>query len=167
MNAFRFLGDMTHLFSVLVLLLKIYATKSCSGKPYQRFRPPVRGACRLQIWAPPRRGVEEDAGAVHVGVRGEVPGPLHGLCLALQLGDEGGVHHQLGGHRVVHAPPPAGTKDVRQGAGHLPPHGARRRRIPARADIPRAVHLPRGNVFSLSDLSWFTHFELVMVLRDP
>uniref|UniRef100_A0A804QNU3 ER lumen protein-retaining receptor n=1 Tax=Zea mays TaxID=4577 RepID=A0A804QNU3_MAIZE len=31
MNAFRFLGDMTHLFSVLVLLLKIYATKSCSG----------------------------------------------------------------------------------------------------------------------------------------
>jgi hypothetical protein len=33
MNAFRFLGDMTHLFSVLVLLLKIYATKTCSGKP--------------------------------------------------------------------------------------------------------------------------------------
>ncbi|KAL5732171.1 ER lumen protein-retaining receptor A [Ranunculus cassubicifolius] len=31
MNLFRFLGDMTHLFSVLVLLLKIYATKSCSG----------------------------------------------------------------------------------------------------------------------------------------
>ena len=36
MNAFRFLGDMTHLFSVLVLLLKIYATKSCSGKPWLR-----------------------------------------------------------------------------------------------------------------------------------
>ncbi|XP_047044732.1 ER lumen protein-retaining receptor A-like [Lolium rigidum] len=31
MNAFRFLGDMTHLFSVIVLLLKIYANKSCSG----------------------------------------------------------------------------------------------------------------------------------------
>ncbi|XP_020106189.1 ER lumen protein-retaining receptor A-like [Ananas comosus] len=31
MNVFRFAGDMTHLFSVLVLLLKIYATKSCSG----------------------------------------------------------------------------------------------------------------------------------------
>eukprot|EP00268_Persea_americana_P052369 TRINITY_DN5859_c0_g1_i1.p1 TRINITY_DN5859_c0_g1~~TRINITY_DN5859_c0_g1_i1.p1 ORF type:complete len:216 (+),score=19.36 TRINITY_DN5859_c0_g1_i1:162-809(+) len=31
MNIFRFAGDMTHLFSVLVLLLKIYATKSCSG----------------------------------------------------------------------------------------------------------------------------------------
>ncbi|CAL9084577.1 unnamed protein product [Musa textilis] len=31
MNAFRFAGDMSHLVSVLVLLLKIYATKSCSG----------------------------------------------------------------------------------------------------------------------------------------
>ncbi|XP_006358100.1 ER lumen protein-retaining receptor A [Solanum tuberosum] len=31
MNIFRLAGDMTHLISVLVLLLKIYATKSCSG----------------------------------------------------------------------------------------------------------------------------------------
>ncbi|GJM89536.1 hypothetical protein PR202_ga05738 [Eleusine coracana subsp. coracana] len=88
MNAFRFLGDMTHLFSVLVLLLKIYATKSCSGKPV----------------------VEEDAGAVPVGVRGAVPGPVHRLHLALQHGDEDRLHHQLGGDRVVHAAPPAGTR---------------------------------------------------------
>ncbi|KAJ7947180.1 ER lumen protein retaining receptor family protein [Quillaja saponaria] len=31
MNILRFAGDMTHLISILVLLLKIYATKSCSG----------------------------------------------------------------------------------------------------------------------------------------
>ncbi|KAK1368828.1 ER lumen protein-retaining receptor [Heracleum sosnowskyi] len=31
MNIFRFAGDMTHLISILVLLLKIYATKSCAG----------------------------------------------------------------------------------------------------------------------------------------
>ncbi|XP_062094507.1 ER lumen protein-retaining receptor A-like [Humulus lupulus] len=31
MNIFRFAGDMTHLISIVVLLLKIYATKSCSG----------------------------------------------------------------------------------------------------------------------------------------
>ncbi|KAF7121354.1 hypothetical protein RHSIM_Rhsim13G0187500 [Rhododendron simsii] len=31
MNIFRFAGDMTHLISILVLLLKIYATKTCSG----------------------------------------------------------------------------------------------------------------------------------------
>ncbi|PNX89582.1 er lumen protein retaining receptor-like protein, partial [Trifolium pratense] len=31
MNIFRLAGDMTHLVSILVLLLKIYATKSCSG----------------------------------------------------------------------------------------------------------------------------------------
>ncbi|CAI9087834.1 OLC1v1022013C1 [Oldenlandia corymbosa var. corymbosa] len=31
MNMFRLAGDMTHLLSILVLLLKIYATKSCAG----------------------------------------------------------------------------------------------------------------------------------------
>ncbi|KAH9617259.1 hypothetical protein KSS87_007811 [Heliosperma pusillum] len=31
MNVFRLAGDITHLISILVLLLKIYATKSCSG----------------------------------------------------------------------------------------------------------------------------------------
>ncbi|CAM8979617.1 unnamed protein product [Rhodiola kirilowii] len=31
MNVFRLAGDMTHLISILILLLKIYATKSCSG----------------------------------------------------------------------------------------------------------------------------------------
>ncbi|XP_074272380.1 ER lumen protein-retaining receptor A [Silene latifolia] len=31
MNIFRLAGDLTHLISILVLLLKIYATKSCSG----------------------------------------------------------------------------------------------------------------------------------------
>lgn len=70
---------------------------------------------------------------------------------------------------MVHAPPPAGAEDVRQGAGHLPPCGARRRIIAARADVPRAVHLPRGDAFSLLDLSCFTHciIELMMVLWDP
>ncbi|KAL6197297.1 hypothetical protein ACLB2K_032906 [Fragaria x ananassa] len=31
MNAFRLAGDMSHLISILVVLLKIYATRSCSG----------------------------------------------------------------------------------------------------------------------------------------
>ncbi|XP_039139188.1 ER lumen protein-retaining receptor A-like [Dioscorea cayenensis subsp. rotundata] len=31
MNVFRLAGDMTHLISILILLLKIYATRSCSG----------------------------------------------------------------------------------------------------------------------------------------
>ncbi|XP_042478575.1 ER lumen protein-retaining receptor A [Macadamia integrifolia] len=31
MNIFRFVGDVMHLISILILLLKIYATKSCSG----------------------------------------------------------------------------------------------------------------------------------------
>lgn len=32
MNIFRLAGDMTHLLSVVVLLLKIHATRSCRGK---------------------------------------------------------------------------------------------------------------------------------------
>ncbi|KAL9307655.1 putative ER lumen protein retaining receptor [Arabidopsis thaliana] len=32
MNIFRFAGDMSHLISVLILLLKIYATKSCAAR---------------------------------------------------------------------------------------------------------------------------------------
>merc|ERR1719301_40802 len=31
MNVFRLAGDMTHLMSIIVLLLKIHATKSCAG----------------------------------------------------------------------------------------------------------------------------------------
>jgi len=31
MNIFRFAGDMTHLLSIIALLLKINATKSCAG----------------------------------------------------------------------------------------------------------------------------------------
>ncbi|KAH6555872.1 hypothetical protein KP509_1Z221300 [Ceratopteris richardii] len=31
MNAFRLAGDMSHLFSILLLLLKIHTIKSCAG----------------------------------------------------------------------------------------------------------------------------------------
>ncbi|MBA0787523.1 hypothetical protein Gotri_027101 [Gossypium trilobum] len=37
MNIFRLAGDMTHLFSVLVLLLKIHTIKSCAGTSSLRF----------------------------------------------------------------------------------------------------------------------------------
>ncbi len=31
MNVFRLIGDLLHLFSIVVLLLKIYTTKKCNG----------------------------------------------------------------------------------------------------------------------------------------
>ncbi|PIN25791.1 hypothetical protein CDL12_01473 [Handroanthus impetiginosus] len=34
MNIFRLAGDMTHLASVLVLLLKIHTIKSCAGNAF-------------------------------------------------------------------------------------------------------------------------------------
>lgn len=32
MNIFRLLGDFSHLAAIIVLLLKIWATRSCAGK---------------------------------------------------------------------------------------------------------------------------------------
>lgn len=41
MNIFRLAGDMTHLLSIMVLLLKIHATRSCRGiSPSRRIGPP-------------------------------------------------------------------------------------------------------------------------------
>lgn len=37
MNIFRLAGDMTHLASVLVLLLKIHTIKSCAGMHFSHF----------------------------------------------------------------------------------------------------------------------------------
>jgi hypothetical protein len=45
MNAFRLAGDMMHLLSIVVLLLKIRATRSCRGVR--------RGAARRRQGAPP------------------------------------------------------------------------------------------------------------------
>ncbi|RWW32759.1 hypothetical protein GW17_00002546 [Ensete ventricosum] len=69
MNAFRFAGDMSHLVSVLVLLLKIYATKSCSGSPRARTRllPRISASplWNLNFWAfRGARDLAQDAGAV-------------------------------------------------------------------------------------------------------
>ncbi|KAL0305591.1 UNVERIFIED_CONTAM: ER lumen protein-retaining receptor A [Sesamum radiatum] len=50
MNIFRFAGDMTHLISILVLLLKIYATKSCSGVAFTPQLVCVIGYVLLNVW---------------------------------------------------------------------------------------------------------------------
>lgn len=89
MNAFRFLGDMSHLFSVLLLLLKIYSTKSCSGSspsPFIRFTLvafwPV-GETRIMGDFCGVRDLAQDAGAVRAGVPHPLPGSLHLRCLGV------------------------------------------------------------------------------------
>ena len=48
MNIFRLAGDMTHLLSIMVLLLKIHATRSCRGiSPSRRLGPPQ---CSIAIY---------------------------------------------------------------------------------------------------------------------
>jgi ER lumen protein retaining receptor len=44
MNVFRLAGDMTHLLSVVVLLLKIHTIKSCAGTPFSPSLRPT-GIC--------------------------------------------------------------------------------------------------------------------------
>lgn len=44
MNIFRLAGDMTHLMSIVVLLLKIRATKSCRGELPAQLSGPISAA---------------------------------------------------------------------------------------------------------------------------
>lgn len=133
MNIFRLAGDMTHLFSILVLLLKIYATKSCSGLSLAV--PPKLGLffilffkCSFSSVTPSLtflrqtkfpmfdfhhftdclellffRDFSQDSRAVRDCVRGTLFGSVHGLHIRLQHLHEGGVHCKLLSHFLVHA----------------------------------------------------------------
>lgn len=118
MNAFRFAGDMSHLVSVLVLLLKIYATKSCSGYPRARTPPLPRISAgplwNLNFWAfRCARDLAQDAGAVRPGVPDSLPRSLHLRRLSVQHLDEDRVHRQFSRHCLVHEVSPLGAADVR------------------------------------------------------
>ena len=47
MNIFRLAGDMTHLLSILVLLLKIHATRSCRGTLWRLLMDVPNSHCSL------------------------------------------------------------------------------------------------------------------------
>ena len=90
MNLFRLTGDMMHLFSILVILLKIRATKSCRGEVGKAFwaaavarRRPAAAAADAEavrsssLASSPSvvRHLAEDTGAVCVGVCVPLLGP--------------------------------------------------------------------------------------------
>lgn len=96
MNIFRLAGDMTHLASVLVLLLKIHTIKSCSGTFslsltqwhflfYFIFQLPiiwlrcVHFICRRFI---------EDSRALRSGFRHPILGYIHRFCVSVQYSNE-------------------------------------------------------------------------------
>ena len=84
MNLFRLAGDMTHLLSFVVLLLKIQATKSCAGAQWCLCVP----LCACLATARAQRGwcrhLPEDAVPVHAGVFDALPGPLCQMDLAVR-----------------------------------------------------------------------------------
>lgn len=46
MNIFRLTGDLSHLAAIVILLLKIWKTRSCAG---ERGRPAARGPTRARL----------------------------------------------------------------------------------------------------------------------
>jgi len=102
MNLFRLAGDLTHLASFVVLLLKILATRSCRGKRMNPGRPPSWKRQRSfskkkknivfqlpsvdghqsHLFFPfsplsKNRHLPPDAGALHARLRVPLPGPVY------------------------------------------------------------------------------------------
>ncbi|KAK1685623.1 hypothetical protein QYE76_046471 [Lolium multiflorum] len=104
---------MTHLFSVIILLLKIYANKSCSGK----HNPSTRIPRVLFPWLIPpptahtdlaRAGVSRKTQELYLAVF--VARYLDLFTDYISLYNtvmKARLHHHLRGHRLVHAPTPA------------------------------------------------------------
>lgn len=92
MNIFRLAGDMTHLLSIIVLLLKIRATRSCKGRdqPEVPRIPAVSqpGVPDLMCYVSPRH-LETDSGTVSFGIRHPLFGPF--LLLHLPVSGRRGV----------------------------------------------------------------------------
>ena len=98
MNIFRLAGDMTHLISIVVLLLKIHTIRSCRGAATRLVGSAQTsvfelctiacvagmGACFDAHTAVSGRNISEDAGAVCAGLRLPVPGLVHALCVAVR-----------------------------------------------------------------------------------
>ena len=94
LNIFRLSGDMVHLLSFVVLVLKINATKSCRGRgsdPDLWDRPcglmhgiVLLSSCMGSSMCPlacPCRNLPQDPRAVHAGVCVQIPRSLHQLHL--------------------------------------------------------------------------------------
>ena len=85
MNIFRLAGDMTHLMSVVVLLLKIHATRSCRGASQVCFERyfvsssidfTVAGMCRNLV---------EDAGALCTCIPDQIHRSILQICVTVSL----------------------------------------------------------------------------------
>lgn len=65
MNLFRFLGDLSHLLAIILLLLKIWKSRSCAGET------PTGAGGRGRV-----RGTPQDSGRGFGGIGGRVPFPV-------------------------------------------------------------------------------------------
>jgi len=90
MNIFRLGGDMLHLLSIFLLLLKIFTARSCRGLfvcLFVFFSSNVSSSGRC---------VFEDSNSLHARVLDALCGLILQLLLTLQLSDEGYLHCDFG-----------------------------------------------------------------------
>ena len=70
MNPFRLAGDLFHLLAIIVLLVKIWQTRSCSGKEVESLL-----GC-YKPWLHDRY-IGEESGAIRIGVYHSIFGSLY------------------------------------------------------------------------------------------
>ena len=80
MNIFRLLGDFSHLAAIIILLLKIWKTRSCAGKRERK------STCRLEIVS--HRGVRQECLALRDCLHMPISGFIHTFRQRVQFGDE-------------------------------------------------------------------------------
>ena len=99
-NLFRIAGDLMHLASIFILLLKIYSSQKCTGKwaHTQALTVYIRVCvCVCEMC----RNILEDAVFIRVGVCVPLFGFIFQFRVAVQFGDENCLHWVNLHHRIL------------------------------------------------------------------
>ena len=95
MNIFRLAGDMSHLLAILLLIAKIWKSKSVVGLSG---KSQVRALTKLKLNPP------QLSDSIHCRLPDSLSRSLLELCLRLQHHHENGLHHLLRRHVLLHLP---------------------------------------------------------------
>lgn len=102
MNIFRLLGDLSHLLAIIILLLKIWKTRSCAGKLYRLWRDPITRHI-MYVFSNQKffdsvfifRYIRKVSDTFLRGVHGALLGSVNQLHFCIQYVHEDGVHYGL------------------------------------------------------------------------
>lgn len=96
MNIFRLLGDLSHLLAIIILLLKIWKTRSCAGKWLKNCgMPACRTTWRCYYVSCNFRHLGQEPDTFRDSLHFTVLGPTDDVCLRVQHCDEVCLHQRL------------------------------------------------------------------------